>query len=317
MRVLAFVLLIVLGPIATEAQVITFTTAQSCNYSRGIVNPSVYAFRSSRDARNAIDRIMEHTGLEPNFEIHAASIPNAAALIDTTGGARRRVILYNERFIDDMTASAGTEWAGVSILAHELGHHLNGHTLESGGSRPPSELAADRFSGFVLAKMGATLQQAQAALSRLSDGAGSSTHPPRQARLDAVYNGWRAASTSIAGADRAEPGTAPAPDPVDASPVVPQSGGVPSVAGTWENLMGRVVIQQSGNQVSLTEYMFGILPTARGAGTIVNGVISMQVQITSGEILNVQLRLTRDGLLDGFAVNAFGGRTALTYRRVE
>lgn len=310
-------LIMCLAPTA-EAQVRTFITAKSCNYAGGIAPASVYAFKSSRDARDAIDRIMEYTGLEPNFEIHAASIPNAAALVDSGPQGLRRVILYNERFIDAMTAASGSEWASLSILAHEIGHHLNGHTLEAGGSRPPTELAADRFAGFVLGKMGASREEAQSAIARLADVQGSSTHPPRAARLDAVYNGWRAADVALAGGERAERSERAEPAPVPEPVPEVNARTIPSVGGTWENGMARLVVTQSGNQLSVVEYMFGFLPTAQGAGTIVNGLVTLQVQLTTGEILNVQMKLSNDGQqMQGFVVNVLGGRNPLGYRRAQ
>ena len=60
----------------------------------------------------------------------------------------------------------------------------------SGGSRPDLELQADKFSGFVCAKLGATLQQAQAAMNSIASTSGSSTHPPKSARIEAIALGW-------------------------------------------------------------------------------------------------------------------------------
>jgi hypothetical protein len=74
-----------------------------------------------------------------------------------------------------------------------VGHHLQGHTLQAGGSRPPTELEADRYSGYVLFRMGATLDQSQAAMRALGSDTGSATHPDRSSRLAAITNGWVAA----------------------------------------------------------------------------------------------------------------------------
>ncbi|MEP6847047.1 MAG: hypothetical protein ABI861_13635, partial [Panacibacter sp.] len=77
--------------------------------------------------------------------------------------------------------------------AHEIGHHLSGHTLLQGGSRPDLELEADRFSGYILYKMGATLDDAQIAIKIFSSDNSSSTHPAKKSRLVAITNGWLAA----------------------------------------------------------------------------------------------------------------------------
>src|SRR5213592_2970096 len=103
------------------------------------------------DAGDIIRDIIAVVGLKPNFEIKEGNIPNAAAVIYNG----KRYIVYNPQFISKLNAAAGTRWAVVSVLAHEVGHHLNGHTLMNTGSQPALEIEADEFSGFVLKKMGA------------------------------------------------------------------------------------------------------------------------------------------------------------------
>ncbi len=163
--------------------------AHSCNYFGEVQEDKLYEFSSSGEARQIIGDIMSAIGLRPKFEVKAANVGNAAAVIY----GNKRYILYSQNFVSQVNQSTGTKWAAASILAHEIGHHLNGHTLENGGSRPPSELEADEFSGFVMRKMGATLQEAQAAMNLIADKRGSSTHPPRSARLEAIAVGWQMA----------------------------------------------------------------------------------------------------------------------------
>ena len=149
----------------------------------------MYTFGTEADAREALVRIASHTGLEPNFDIRAANVPNAAAVIDNAG---RRLILYNQRFMDRVRDATRTDWSAISILAHEVGHHLQSHTLQPGGSRPSFELEADKYSGFVLRRMGASLEEAIAAM-RTFGGTASSTHPGAEDRIDAIYAGWKMA----------------------------------------------------------------------------------------------------------------------------
>ncbi|WP_187261531.1 M48 family metalloprotease [Pontibacter beigongshangensis] len=151
------------------------------------------ALATAAGPRDIIAEINEVIGLKPRFEVRAANIENAAAVV--YGG--KRYILYNERFLSAINNAVRTDWAGVSILAHEIGHHLNGHTLTGKGSNHADELEADEFSGFVLRKMGASLEEAQAAMSVLSQERNSSTHPGRSYRLAAISKGWRSADTQI------------------------------------------------------------------------------------------------------------------------
>jgi hypothetical protein len=173
-----------------------------CVYSGDAIKAEVYSFESDLEAEGAVRRVMKHTGLPANFELRAADIANAEAR--TLGSTR--YILYNQLFMHRVKQQTNTDWAAISILAHEIGHHLSGHTLDGQGSRPPKELEADKFSGFVLSKMGASLEQSLAAMKAIASDYGSSTHPPKSARLAAITNGWQAA--------RDYGGAAPDPEPV-------------------------------------------------------------------------------------------------------
>ncbi|MBV9987478.1 MAG: M48 family metalloprotease [Chitinophagaceae bacterium] len=145
------------------------------------------------EAREIINDIIAVVGLKPNFEVQAMSkIDNAAAV--TYNG--KRFIVYNPQFITNLNIAAGNKWAAVSVLAHEIGHHLNGHTLSGQGSLPALELEADEFSGFVLQKMGATLSQAQAAMKIAGNYKESLTHPAGQDRLAAIQKGWNRATAA-------------------------------------------------------------------------------------------------------------------------
>ena len=168
------------------------------------VPEQLYGFRSAREAEDALTCILNEVGLNPtNFVIGAANVPNAAAatLPPLCGNATvpcERALFYNPSFMREARErTGGNEWSWISILAHEVGHHLEAHTIRPGGSNPPDELEADEWSGFVLRKLGASLDDALAVFRTFSP-QGSSTHPPRDARLVAVENGWaRADRTGV------------------------------------------------------------------------------------------------------------------------
>ena len=144
-------------------------------------------------ATKVIALIMETLGLEASFEARRAKVPNAAAVVYQG----KRYILYNPTFIGAMNKAAGTPWAAIAILAHEIGHHLNGHTLDGKGSMPAIELEADEFSGFVLRKMGASLPEAQVAMRILASAKATKTHPARSDRLLAIASGWNHADEQL------------------------------------------------------------------------------------------------------------------------
>jgi len=183
---LYLILFFLLPNILMAQQKLDINVEHSCSYYGEEIVDDLYGFSSTQEAIDIVDRIVNIIGLERNFEISAANVPNALATIQNS----KRLILYSQNFILGIKNATGTDWAGISILAHEIGHHLNGHTIIPGGSRPDLELQADKFSGFVCAKMGATLEEAQAAMNHLASGQGSSTHPPKSARLEAIAIGW-------------------------------------------------------------------------------------------------------------------------------
>ncbi len=84
----------------------------------------------------------------------------------------------------------------MTLLAHEVGHHLNGHTIHRGGSTPVLELEADEFAGFILYKLGATLKQSQNVIYYIAMEKASRTHPSKNSRLSAIEKGWNKASAS-------------------------------------------------------------------------------------------------------------------------
>ena len=110
--------------------------------------------------------------------------------IDIGSGKKERYILYDNNFFNKIDVNAGTDWAATSVLAHEIGHHLNGHALNDEGSNHKWELEADEFSGFVMARMGATLDDAQSAIQTLKYEKATSTHPAKADRLLAIEKGY-------------------------------------------------------------------------------------------------------------------------------
>ena len=146
-------------------------------------------FSSSANAETIVSGIMDAMGLESKFKIKAADVPNVEATIKH----HERYILYNPGFVNKVNEVTKDKWASIFILAHEVGHHLDGHTEAGLRSCPAIELEADQFAGFVLCRMGATLHQSQLAMYYISDMASSKTHPGRLDRLVAIEKGWNKA----------------------------------------------------------------------------------------------------------------------------
>lgn len=164
-----------------------------CSYYGETITGDIHAYDAEPVTETVVKRVMASVGLHSNFELRAANVPNAAAVIIKS----KRYILYNPKFMSQINSVTGSDWAAVSILAHEIGHHLNGHTLDNVGSRPQTELEADEFSGFVLRKLGAGLADAQAVMEVIASLKGSHSHPPKTDRLTAIAAGWNRAGGGI------------------------------------------------------------------------------------------------------------------------
>jgi hypothetical protein len=207
-------------------------TLQACSY-----DGSPLAFsppdlsKGGGTGKQVVAEIMKYTGLPANFVVVEGKVPNAAAVImQGPDQVPRRVIAYNPAFMGQVIeATKSNNWAPVSIMAHEIGHHLSGHTIVPGGSQPPIELESDKFSGFVLYKMGAPLADAQRAIATLIPEKDGETHPGRRKRLAAIEAGWKEACELQGGGPQCSGGlpvrtaaaapAAPSPAQAPATPV--------------------------------------------------------------------------------------------------
>ena len=171
-----------------------------CDFYRG------NSFASNITAENALKKILNVTGMSKRFVLHSCNnIDNCLA----TSYRGIRYILYDKSFMKEIAENTSS-WSNLSILAHEIGHHVNGHSIDllsvhTGEIKPPSlpesrkmEIEADEFSGFVMQKLGASLNEAQEAIRKYasSDDDSYSTHPSKQKRLDAIERGYNRAKTN-------------------------------------------------------------------------------------------------------------------------
>jgi hypothetical protein len=157
--------------------------------NEGPSSATVSNFASVNEAKSIINEIVSVMNLKVNFQVREANVPNAGAVFFNN----KRYILYNPNFIKQIDKATGTDWASISILAHEIGHHVKGHVFaDNGGSSHENELEADEFSGLVLKRMGATLDEAQVAMKLISGNRASPTHPAKTDRLTAIAKGWNA-----------------------------------------------------------------------------------------------------------------------------
>ncbi|WP_461112550.1 M48 family metalloprotease [Spirosoma jeollabukense] len=166
------------------------SSAFICNYTGGRVSPEVICSpttKSNGHAERVVDRILKPIGLMRNFKVIECSNTDNCFATVLKG---QRFIVYDGAFMAQIEEETETDWSAISIMAHEIGHHLQGHTIDGHGGQPQKEIEADKFSGFVLHQLGASLEESMVAVKAMGDEYATSTHPAKLARLDAIRKGW-------------------------------------------------------------------------------------------------------------------------------
>jgi TPR repeat protein len=165
--------------------------AELCDQSKG--------FMSEQDVESLISTILSMQGLNNRFIVlSCASVENCMATIDKNN---RPVILYNPKFLQsvkklgfkeaDLPTFSEQDWSTLTILSHEIGHHLNNHITNPlpGATNIQLELEADKTAGFLVYLMGGTLEKAKLVFRDVTE-KGSYNYPKRQDRIAALTNGY-------------------------------------------------------------------------------------------------------------------------------
>ncbi|MDC3348578.1 hypothetical protein OAV51_00475 [Flavobacteriaceae bacterium] len=193
MKKLLLLLLLFTIPVISFSQEIDY--GNSSEAANLCVDLKSNSFSSNYDADEALNKILSVVGAAKRFMlVPCENINNAVAYTSESG---LRYIIYDEVFMNSLS-TGDNYWGNMAILAHEVGHHINGHTLAGDLSQYESrleELEADEFAGFVLSKLGAKLDEVKSVFSEISfDGDDTySSHPNRSRRLNAVEKGFEKA----------------------------------------------------------------------------------------------------------------------------
>jgi hypothetical protein len=184
--------------------------AQNVNQCGIIIPPRSVAskFQSVYEARDYVNNILQSINWQENFSIQEQNgINNAYATIVRN----QRYIIYDNIFLENLDGYAGTKWASISVLAHEMGHHYRNHVVDRGGSTPPKEIEADYFSGYAMAKLGATANEAVAGMEKIASPRATASHPAKADRLKAILQGWNYAKGISGNNSTGTPSPAPQP----------------------------------------------------------------------------------------------------------
>lgn len=154
-----------------------------------------------------INEVLAMTGLHNEVRVVIDPRVKGCAYAATRNGVQE--IGVNLSCVGPVRSDGEYNWRAVGALTHEIGHLLSGHTATSIQNHK-QESEADEWAGWAMYRLGATLDEAQT-LFRTLDPAASKTHPGRDARLEAVAQGWNRAR-SDAERRRPQPVLEP-PDP--------------------------------------------------------------------------------------------------------
>lgn len=142
-----------------------------------------------------IKTIVEKIAVNANtFQyISCDHIQNAFAMIHPI--SKNRIVMYDNNYFSTITDN--DYWFKVFVLAHEIAHHLNGHTIllnnvnESYISSQKRELDCDYFAGHILYKLGAKESEILKIFEKLPDANSEiSSHPKNYKRLDFALKGF-------------------------------------------------------------------------------------------------------------------------------
>jgi Zn-dependent peptidase ImmA (M78 family) len=174
--------------------------SELCLLSQGSIDDN---FINDKDAEVALDKILSVIGASKRFILQPCSDINNAVATSYKG---LRYILYDKSFMSTI-ANNSTSWSQLFILAHEVGHHINGHSIDillaaadivepkTLATKKKQELESDEFAGFILGKLGATLEQTSEAINLLASNKDDtySTHTNKSKRLIAIKIGFNKA----------------------------------------------------------------------------------------------------------------------------
>lgn len=162
------------------------TLKHYCSIDNAYQPETVYPIEPSRQAQRIIDTLLKHIPVSKNtIDFYATDVNKACAVI--VDG--RRVVYFNEDYLEGIQESKQTRWTVYFVLAHEVAHHLNADPLDKSKNRHITELEADCQAAKVLAHMGATEDETLAVID-LFNANDTETHPRSSARKAKARNCW-------------------------------------------------------------------------------------------------------------------------------
>lgn len=143
MKYLIFTLALMRVHLQLAAQTpLSIPTQNRCSYSGTAWDDELYRFDYNAEVESRVREILKLANATQNFMIVPTNVENVAAIVDNG----QRYLYYSLDFVQKNSA---IDLYGA--LAHEIGHHLNNHTLQA-DRRTVEESEADFFMGYILSK---------------------------------------------------------------------------------------------------------------------------------------------------------------------
>ena len=188
---------------------LVFSTLTSCKGQKTTKDTIIVeAYSSYNNA--TLPSTFDASGLPTNYDSiisyaeNLIGLPNTDIEIETTSSfgafsvinrlSQRRFFVYSPIFFDSVYKITQTKYSILGICFHELAHHHYRHPLKPSYASHFYEKQADRYSGFELAVVGATLEQSLAVMDKIELFGGSIdetlSHPAKASRLAEIEKGY-------------------------------------------------------------------------------------------------------------------------------
>ncbi|HTN17913.1 MAG TPA: hypothetical protein VL092_09550, partial [Chitinophagaceae bacterium] len=149
---------------------------------------------------DVIEEIKSRIGIDVPIYVYIAKDENNCSATIIENG--KRAIIADHLFLNKVDKDAGTKWAAISIIAHEVGHHIAGFSRRA--TSQEGELDADYWSGYILYKLGAGREASVKCIMFYGTEYDSGSHPNKYARAEAIRTGWNDGSKGDFDKDRCE-----------------------------------------------------------------------------------------------------------------
>lgn len=149
---------------------------------------------------DVVAEIEKELGINAGISVYIATDENNC--FATIGRGGERMLIADHMFLNKVNQISGTQWAAISIIAHEVGHHIAGFSRRP--TQLESELDADYWSGYALQKLGSGKSAAARCILRFGTEQDSDSHPNKYKRAAAIKMGWDDAEKGSFDPDRCE-----------------------------------------------------------------------------------------------------------------